>query len=1178
MIKFLVLVFIFCASGVVAQCPVVDFTTPATACTSERINIQNSATVATAYEWDFCSGDLSLTPAAQAVVSSSSFFRARVFRTLYVNNVWFGFAIDQPSNTLVRFRFGASLENIPQVVSLGNPSSSFQNPLDISFWNEGTIWFALVANTNGNSVLLLNFGNDIESTPSVTNIGSLSGAIKSPAGVFIAKEGNSLSAFVTNSSAPEVVRLDFGSSITNTPLATIINVAGSAPRAIAITLECDRWYGIITSYGTGQLYYLDFIDGLMQTPSVGLLNIPSASYSFPASISISNEGANFYAFVQSAFPANIYRIDFGTSIIDGNGTFSNLGNLGISTDNSPFDLVNYESRWHAFSIDLSGSVTPGSGRLMRLDFPDNCAATISVYKGENPPLISYASSGNYRIAQKVENAGVSKYLSKNVLIGSSFAPDINFSSQNICANHNVNFTSQNSSGDIIGYDWDFGDTNSSTQANPIHQYASNGEYQIELEVTAGNGCKNLAQQSLTIYNEPTTDFTTPSVSPICTNQNFTFDNTSTVDVGYPPAWEWKVNGSAITTNEDLSYAFTSTSNQEIRLKASIPGCENEMIKNINTLVDGPTPDFSFAGQCEEENITFTNNSSGTVSGYSWNFDDGQSSTDPNPMHSFSNQGVYDVMLTASNVAGCNNTITKSVTIYSKPQVNFHVLQPPFSCSGTPTELRDDTPSPTDSNLSAWQWNFGDTGSSENTSTLKNPQHVYSDAGVYDASLTVFTNFLCSSTLQLPLTISQTPLADFNYSPACEDVPVNFSDVSVGTIQSWDWQIGSSPYSTQSPAHTFVNAGNTNATLTVTASNNCVGSVNKPIVVPVKLVPNFSVTKNCVDQQTLFTDLTNAAADSVSSHSWNFGSVGTASGSSANFTFTNTGNVNVTLIDITQSGCIYRVTKPTNIIASPQASFTATLEPSDPLDIQFMNASVNATTYLWTFNDGNNFTSTEVSPMFTYQSIGEYMVSLIASNAQNCTHTFSKTITTVVNIALSGLELMEFQNGAIKPAVTIFNRGNVSVKNLGLLLDISGSVIREYLGTTILSNSSSRHVLQFEIPDLDGMEYICVGVDVEDITPDDNKACLNFEQSFTTFAPHPNPSNGELNVNWIVNEDGFVNLTLVNSMGQSVKNFQISSQEGLNPFILNTSGLGSGVYFLKINYQHITKVYRIFISE
>jgi PKD repeat protein len=247
---------------------------------------------------------------------------------------------------------------------------------------------------------------------------------------------------------------------------------------------------------------------------------------------------------------------------------------------------------------------------------------------------------------------------------------------------------------------------------------------------------------------------------------------------------------------------------------------------------------------------------------------------------------------------------------------------------------------------------------------------------------------------------------------------------------------------------------------------------------------------------------------------------------------------------------------------------------------FTNTSVNSSSYQWTFQDQNNSTSNAVSPTFVYQALGEYQPELTAFNAQNCFHTTSRTVRVVlpvVDIALDGLELMEFQNG-FKPAVTIFNRGNVPVINPALLLNMSGSVIREHVNTTITSNTSYRHVFSFEFPASSDVDYFCVEAEVTDITPTDNEVCLSLEQTFTIFPPYPNPSKGSFQLDWIMKEAGPVNLTVINSMGQEMQNLHIESMEGLNPFTVETHGLSSGVYFVKIKYKQFTQVYRVFVSE
>jgi PKD repeat protein len=1172
-----IIIFLLCVIhlNLWAQCPVTDFVSPATACINQNLTFENTTTGASSFEWDFCSGDLDLTPNSSIAASNNFLFRTRAIRVVKNSGNWYGFTIDQANSPyrLIRFNFGTSLLNNPSITDLGNPSGLLNSAYDFQMYSEAGNWYALVANSGANNILKFSFGLNLDSNPSVQNLGSF-GVLDTPNGITIINNNGSISVFVTNGGTSKIVRLDFGASIDNTPTVASFSVSGgSTLRGISLIQECDRWFGLVSSFGNGKVFWLDFSNGLSQDPSSGEITF-FTSYNFPASISILSDGGDYFAFIQSAV-GPLYKLSFGTSIIDKSGTGQSLGNFGI-TENSATEWVVENSEWVGFSIDLANR------KLIRYTFPTACDATPAIHSGEAPPIIQYSTSGTKKISLVTKSSdGAVDMISKNTTISSAISPDINFTSQNICANHDVNFTSQNISGDIILYDWSFGDVNTSSASSPIHQYIAAGDYAIQLEVTSANGCTNFISDSLKIYDQPTATFTAPA-GTICTNDELMFTNTTIDSFGGNLSYQWLVNNQPVGTDRDLLYEFTISGNNDVTMQAIIPGCSDEVTENFASVIEGPVSDFFYAGHCEDDDVVFTNNSSGSISGYSWDFDDSQSSTETNPQHSFSTIGVYDITLTASSASGCNNARTKTVTIYSKPQTNFYALQPPFSCNGTPTEFRDLTPNPTDSNLATWQWNFGDTGSSQNTSSSKNPQHTFNTAGDYTVSLTVSTNFLCSTSLQLPITISQAPVADFNYSTPCEDSLVYFSDASTGSVESWVWQIGSSIYSSQNPTHTFSNSGSANATLTVTATNDCIASISNPIIVPTKLAPDFSVSKNCINQQTLFTDITNDATDPITDYQWNVIGGGASSGSPVEFTFASVGTKNIKLTVTTQSGCDYSIIKPVSIINSPSAGFTASPETGGPpLTVHFTNTSTNATSYLWTFNDGNNTMSTQVSPLFTYQELGQYETELTAFNTQNCSNTTSKLIdvvTPVIDVAINGLELMEFQNGSLKPAVTVFNHSNVPISNLALLLDVSGPVIREYLNNTIQPNSSYRHVFQFEFPETNSLNYFCIEVEIDDVSLNDNTTCLGLEQSFIIIAPHPNPGKGVLNINWILNEDGVVNIALLNSMGQSLKSFQVSAQEGLTPFSINTTGLDMGVYFVRINYRHTTKVYRVLISE
>jgi len=280
-----------------AQCPVAAFAVPPASCLNESLYFSNSSVAATAYQWDFCAGDLASAPMGQVVASSQSLFRTRALRVVKSNGNWFGFAIDQ-NMFLVRLEFGQSLDSDPALVTVGNPQNAIQLAFDLVLWQEGSSWFALVANTSADNLLLLSFGPSIQSTPTVTNLGNPGGALKGPAGIQVLERNGSVFALVTNSNAPEVIRLAFGNSITNIPVPTIIPVPGAVSlRGISLTRECDHDFALVADNGRNQVYYLDFPSGVHDPPVTGMLMIPSSSISFPFGIAIRNEGGDYYALV-----------------------------------------------------------------------------------------------------------------------------------------------------------------------------------------------------------------------------------------------------------------------------------------------------------------------------------------------------------------------------------------------------------------------------------------------------------------------------------------------------------------------------------------------------------------------------------------------------------------------------------------------------------------------------------------------------------------------------------------------------------------------------------------------------------------------------------------------------------------------------------------------------------------
>lgn len=218
----------------------------------------------------------------------------------------------------------------------------------------------------------------------------------------------------------------------------------------------------------------------------------------------------------------------------------------------------------------------------------------------------------------------------------------------------------------------------------------------------------------------------------------------------------------------------------------------------------PTADFSFTGAgVAPATITFTNTALNADS-YIWDFGDNTSSTDKNPRHTYTTAGTFLVKLTAVG-AGGSASMSKSITI-TKPADPVAAFT--FKVNGSAPASVTFTNS--SSNASTYNWNFGDAGSSINTSSATNPEHTYQNAGTYIVTLTA-NGPGGSSTCAATVVINNPTTANFNYSGAgIAPSTVSFSNTS-SNATSYSWSFGdilsaSNNSSLQNPQHTYAKDG------------------------------------------------------------------------------------------------------------------------------------------------------------------------------------------------------------------------------------------------------------------------------------------------------------------------------------------------------------------------------------
>ena len=130
-------------------------------------------------------------------------------------------------------------------------------------------------------------------------------------------------------------------------------------------------------------------------------------------------------------------------------------------------------------------------------------------------------------------------------------------------------------------------------------------------------------------------------------------------------------------------------------------------------------------------VTFTNTSTGTIDTYSWDFGDGEVSSDTNPVHTYSADGAYTVTLTVVASGGSDTETKVSYIICGNPPGPTVDFEGTLLSGAAPLTVSF-TDLSSGNNVHAWSWTFGDGG----TSTQQDPQHMYNTAGTYDVTLAV----------------------------------------------------------------------------------------------------------------------------------------------------------------------------------------------------------------------------------------------------------------------------------------------------------------------------------------------------------------------------------------------------------------------------------------------------------
>ncbi|WP_350107387.1 PKD domain-containing protein [Fulvivirga sp.] len=1164
------------------QCALADFDVQATVCLEQVLELENLSTgTFDSLIWDFCSGDLDNSITINSGITNTSFGRARSVQIIKDNETIYAFAINASTNNLIRLDFDNGINETPVVTNLGSLNNSLNSAFGFELLKSNGVWYMFVTNSGGKNILRLTFANGIEESPAVDVLNiPIVFNIEGPNSIRIVEDAGNFYGFVTAGTSvagSKLVRLNFGVNLTNSnPIVNeVTSSLGTQPRGIDLVKQCENWYGFVVSLTSAQLYQLDFGTSLDNNPVITELNTGS-SLRQPTTIKIRTDGNGYFGFIQSARVdapnAALQRINFGPD----------LGNTSISIEKLIFteligggyalDVFNNNSVWTGITFNLSNS------QLLSYEFQDDCSFNMLQNISQLPNVV-YNVGGEFEITLGVRDInGSISYSNKSIIVTSNTAPSISFTNQTICQSSPIQFNSQ-SDGTGLTFTWDFGDTGSSMGANPTHSYASAGEYEVTLSIEDGT-CGNFTKQTITVYPEPAPDFTIPGGN-ICTNQNYLFTNDTPGDFDGLISFSWELDGSEISTETDLEYTFESGGTKELKLIASIPGCDVEIAKNVTDIKEGTLPLFVFNDACEGEPVQFTNQSVGTITDYNWDFGNGFASTLENPELEFSESGTFEVTLELTNSDGCITSDQKMITIHPLPDVAFEA---DLACENLTTQFNDLSTVTLD-NLNSWSWDFGDGSDPSNS---QNATHVFEQDGNYNVKLIVGTSFGCLDSLTQTVTVLAAPEAEFSVDKLCEDVVINFSDESVPlaneTITDWTWNIGGVFRGDQNPSFTFVEPIDYPVSLTVTSENLCTSTIEKVVSIPPAPTASFEVDDNCTNELTRLTDITEISGDEIISWDWMYDGQQLGTEPSIGNLFSTSGSYLVSMNLLTANGCEYEVSQNIEVNEAPQASFNPSTTFGAPeLDVDFENASIGAVAYQWDFNDGN--TSDAVNPNNKFISIGEYDVQLIAISEQECRDTVSQRISVLepmLDLEIQNLILVERSNGdAI--SLTISNSGSIRHDSLLVTIDLGGEAsFQQIIRTSLPPQETITRLLDLGLSNT-RLEYLCATVEsfytIEEENAANNNSCITYNSaSLVTSLPYPNPSEGIVFIDLITTKEAMVQIQIINNQGHLVSAFTDTKPKGNNSLTLDMSELSGGAYLVRLKILGTEKLFRVMISN
>ncbi|MDA3615599.1 PKD domain-containing protein [Polluticaenibacter yanchengensis] len=317
-----------------------------------------------------------------------------------------------------------------------------------------------------------------------------------------------------------------------------------------------------------------------------------------------------------------------------------------------------------------------------------------------------------------------------------------------------------------------------------------GNKTIELHAIQSGGCVTIISKSVNIIKfGPIADFTTQD-KQVCAGVPIEFKDITVVQNNQNVVkWTWNIEGRDITsTSQSLQYTFTNPGNKLIRLTVEdVLGCKNTITRSSFIKIYKPVANFETTDTliCIGARSIMKNLSTGEKMKFEWTTSNGLTSSDTNAAFIFPQSGYYDIRLKITDEIGCTSEMSRLKYIaVMNAKAQFDVSDKFSTCPPLQVNFTNKAEGGV-----IFEWDFAN----GNTSSLKNPFHTFTEAGIFKTRLVVIGNGGCTDTAYQEIVI-QGPSGYLEYDPAsvCPPVTLQLKAVAKNTSSyTWDFSDGTS---------------------------------------------------------------------------------------------------------------------------------------------------------------------------------------------------------------------------------------------------------------------------------------------------------------------------------------------------------------------------------------------------